>query len=149
MTTALDPEEVAGRVRHAGIDGVRGTEGACLIIEPADVLEIASFLKTAPGIELDYLNHITGVDYKDYFELVYMLSSLAHNHSLIIKTRLPDRDFPSLPSVTRLWQGADYQEREIFDLLGISFEDHPNPRRIFLWDGFEGHPLRKDFTDGA
>jgi NADH-quinone oxidoreductase subunit C len=149
MTTALNPEEVAGRVRDAGIDGVSGTEGTCLIVEPPDVLEIASFLKTAPGIELDYLNHITGTDYKDYFELVYMLSSLAHKRSLVIKARLKNRDFPSLPSVTSLWQGADYQEREIFDLLGISFEDHPNMKRIFLWDGFEGCPLRKDFDNGA
>ena len=149
MTTPLAPGEMAGRVRAAGIDGVIGVEGDSLIVEPPDILEIAAFLKKTPGIDLDYLTHITAIDYRDRFELVYLLSSLAHNHSLVIRTRLPDREFPSLPSVVSLWKGADYQEREIFDLFGIRFDDHPNMKRIFLWEGFEGHPLRKDFVNGA
>jgi NADH-quinone oxidoreductase subunit C len=74
-----------------------------------------------------------------------MLSSLEHNHSLVIKTRCYDRKNPVLPSVVSLWQGADFQEREIYDLMGIRFEGHPNMKRIFLWEGFAGHPLRKDY----
>jgi NADH-quinone oxidoreductase subunit C len=63
----------------------------------------------------------------------------------VVKIRLTDRQKPLLPSVVALWKGADFQEREIFDLFGISFTGHPNLKRIFLWDGFQGYPLRKDF----
>ncbi|GAH82618.1 unnamed protein product [marine sediment metagenome] len=63
----------------------------------------------------------------------------------MLKVRCYDRENPTLPSVVGIWRGADFQEREIFDLFGIGFEGHPNLRRIVLWEGFEGHPLRKDF----
>jgi NADH-quinone oxidoreductase subunit C len=86
------------------------------------------------------------VDYYDYFELVYQLTSLENNHSLVVKTRCYGRENLTVPSVVSLWRGADYQEREIFDLIGISFEGHPNMKRIVLWEGFVGHPLRKDFV---
>jgi len=74
------------------------------------------------------------------------LTSLEFNRSVIIKTRCYSRENPTLPSVIGLWQGADLQEREIFDLMGIRFEGHPNMKRIFLWEGFDGHPLRKDWN---
>ena len=96
-------------------------------------------------MKFDYLNYVTAVDYYSYFEVVYQLTSLEHNHSVIIKTRCYGRDNPVVPSVVGLWQGADFQEREIYDLMGIKFEGHPNLKRIFLWEGFPGHPLRKDF----
>jgi len=81
----------------------------------------------------------------DYFEVVYQFTSFEHNHSLVVKARCYDRENPTLPSVISLWQGADFQEREIYDLMGIRFDGHPNMKRIFLWDGFPGHPLRKDY----
>jgi len=109
------------------------------------LLDIAQFLKEAPGLDFDYLNFVTAIDYYDHFEVVYMLSSLEHNHSLTLKTKCYDRQNPVLPSVVGLWQGADFQEREIYDLFGIKFEGHPNMKRIFLWEGFDGYPLRKDF----
>ena len=149
MTTALDPGEIAGRLKAPGIDGVIEAGGNGLLVESQHLLDIAWYLKTAPGLELDFLNHITAIDYEDFFEIVYLLSSLAHNHSLIIKTRIPEREFPSLPSLVSLWQGADFQEREIFDLFGIRFEGHPNLKRFFLWEGFDGYPLRKDFSSGV
>ena len=77
--------------------------------------------------------------------MVYHLTSLEHNHSLVIKTRIYERDNPGLDSVVSLWRGADLQEREIYDLMGIAFTSHPNLKRIFLWEGFEGYPLRKDY----
>ena len=70
---------------------------------------------------------------------------MKHNHSLVVKTRCQGRDNLSLPSVVSLWRAADYQEREIYDLMGITFEGHPNMKRIVLWQGFQGHPLRKDY----
>jgi NADH-quinone oxidoreductase subunit C len=149
MTLSLDSGEVAGRLRDAGINGVIEEKPDGLIIDSSHLIDVAAYLKTAPGIELDYLNYITAVDYKDHFELIYLLSSLAHNHGLVIKTMLTERESPSLPSVTGLWQGTDFQEREIFDLFGIRFEGHPNMKRIFMWEGFEGYPLRKDFVNGA
>ncbi|MFC2021083.1 NADH-quinone oxidoreductase subunit C, partial [Chloroflexota bacterium] len=84
-------------------------------------------------------------DYFDYFEVVYHLTSMEHNHGLTIKTRCDDRDNPVVSSIVSLYQGADFQEREIYDLMGIRFEGHPNMKRILLYDGFQGHPLRKDF----
>ena len=109
------------------------------------LLEIATYLKKTPGLDFDYLTAITAVDYLDYFEVIYQLTSLRRNHSLVVKARCYGRDNPALPSVVGLWRGADFQEREIYDLFGISFEGHPNLKRIVLWDGFQGHPLRKDY----
>ncbi len=65
--------------------------------------------------------------------------------SLVVKTRCYERDNPTLSSMVSLWRGADFQEREIYDLMGISFDGHPNLKRLFLWQGFKGHPLRKDY----
>ena len=88
----------------------------------------------------------TAVDYYSYFEVIYRLESVGHNHSIVLKTRCYDRDNPTTPSLSGLWQGATLQEREVYDLMGIKFEGHPNLKRMFLWDGFEGHPLRKDWN---
>ena len=88
---------------------------------------------------------LTAVDYIDYFEVVYRLTSLRHNHSAVLKTRVYERDEPVVPSVVPVWKGADLQEREVFDLMGVRFEGHPDLKRIPTWEGFEGHPLRKDF----
>ena len=106
---------------------------------------MATVLKRTPDRHFDYLVSVTAVDYYDYFELVYHLTSLEHNHSLVLKTRCYDRSEPVVSSVFGLWQGADFQEREIYDLMGIRFVGHPNLKRIALWEGFEGHPLRTDF----
>jgi NADH-quinone oxidoreductase subunit C len=94
---------------------------------------------------MDYLNNLTAVDRLDYFEVVYHLSSLTHNHSLVLKTKCFGRDNPSVPSVVGLWRGADFQEREVYDLMGIAFSGHPNLKRILLWEGYPGHPLRRDY----
>jgi NADH-quinone oxidoreductase subunit C len=115
------------------------------VVNKESLFAVASYLKTTPGLDFDYLTAITAVDYYDYFEVIYQLTSLQHNHSLVVKTRCYGRDNPTLPSVVSLWRGADFQEREIYDLFGISFDGHPNLKCIFLWEGFQGHPLRKDY----
>ena len=104
-----------------------------------------NYLKTTPGLDFDYLTAITAIDYWDYFEVIYQLISLTHNRSVVIKTRCQGRDNLSLPSVVSIYTAADYQEREIFDLMGIRFDGHPNLKPIFLWEGFQGYPLRKDY----
>src|SRR5207253_4670333 len=80
----------------------------------------------------------------DYFDIVYEVSSLAKNQMARVKARADHND-PVVPSLIGVWQGADLQEREAYDLMGVSFSGHPRMRRVFLWEGFPGHPLRKDF----
>ncbi|MGD9115864.1 MAG: NADH-quinone oxidoreductase subunit C [Dehalococcoidia bacterium] len=145
MTTALAPAKIAKQLAKKFPDAVIEAGPGGLLLESEKLLAVMEHLKTSPDLDFSYLNHVTGVDYYDYFEVVYQLTSLKHNHGLALKVRCYDREKPVLPSVTGLWQGADLQEREIFDLLGIGFEGHPNLRRIVLWEGFKGHPLRKDY----
>jgi NADH-quinone oxidoreductase subunit C len=145
MTTALSGSKIAKQLAKKFPDAVIEAGADSLLLKSDQLLAVMEYLKTSADLDFDYLNHVTGTDYYDYLEVVYQLTSLKHNHGLVLKVRCYDRDNPTLPSVTSLWRGADFQEREIFDLLGISFEGHPNLRRIVLWEGFQGHPLRKDF----
>ncbi len=123
--------------------------GADLIVSAGKIFEVARFLKDYPDLQLGYLTSMMGVDYRTYYEVAYFFFSIIHNHRLTVRVRLEKTENPALPSITPLFMGANFQEREIFDLLGISFTDHPNLKRIFLWEGFEGHPLRKDFASGS
>ena len=145
MTTALPTREVAKQITERYPNALIETSDTTILIKGESLLDVATFLKDTPELEFDYLTHITAIDYYDYFEVIYQLTSIKHNHSLLVKTRCYGRDNPSLPSVVSLWRGADYQEREIYDLMGISFAGHPNMKRIVLWQGFQGHPLRKDY----
>jgi len=145
MTVALHNWEVAKQITEQVPGAIAEAGDQAILVKSEALFEVAQYLKNAPELDLDYLSNITAVDYYDYFELVYQLVSIGKNHSLVLKTRCYDRDQPSVPSLVSLWRGADYQEREIFDLMGIRFEGHPNLKRIALWEGFEGHPLRKDY----
>ena len=84
------------------------------------------------------------VDYKESFQVAYHLLSLKHGHKLVVKVDVPYDD-PKVPTVTSIWKGADWFEREGQDLFGVEFEGHPDPRPLLLWEGFEGHPMRKDY----
>ncbi|NQT31091.1 MAG: NADH-quinone oxidoreductase subunit C [Deltaproteobacteria bacterium] len=145
MTLALSGKDIAGKIEKKFPGCVVESAAESLLVKGESLLEIAAYLKNTPGLDFDYLTAVSGVDYLDCFEVVYHLTSLKNNHSLVLKARCYDRANPVLPSVVGLWRTADFQEREIYDLLGISFEGHPNLKRIALWEGFEGHPLRKDF----
>jgi NADH-quinone oxidoreductase subunit C len=146
MTVAIAAKELADRLeeRFPGCFEEGGRES--LLVKSGSLLDVAGFLKDTPDLKFDYFNYVTAVDYYQYFEVVYQLTSLEHNHSVVFRTRAYGRESPAVPSVTGLWRGADFQEREIYDLMGISFEGHPNLKRIFLWEGFPGHPLRKDWN---
>jgi len=145
MTISLSGWEIAKQITKHFPDTVSEASDHAVLVKSDPLFEVAEFLKNSPEFAFDYLTNITAVDYYDYFELIYQLTSLKHNHSLVLKTRCYNRDNPALPSVVNLWRGADFQEREIHDLMGISFEGHPNLKPIVLWQGFEGHPLRKDY----
>jgi len=135
----------------SAIDGI--VEGAVVAIGEeevrvrADTLEaVAIALRDRPELDFRLLNFVTAVDYVDHFEVVYRLTSLTHERSATLKVRCGEgRSDPEVPSVCGVWRGADLQEREIYDLMGITFAGHPNMKRIALWEGFPGHPLRKDF----
>lgn len=145
MTVAITGQEILEKLKDALPDAVVTADEAAVVVKAESLLDVGEYLKNSPGLELNYLNYISAVDYYDHFELVYQLTSLEHNHNLVIKTRCYNRGNASVPSVVGLWRGADYQEREIFDLFGVRFEGHPNLKRIVLWEGFAGHPLCKDY----
>lgn len=107
---------------------------------------LAKKLQGSGDTSFDFLFCLSGVDHGQDLGVVYHLRSTAHNHSLVLKTRCSDRVSPKLPSVSDIWLTAEFLENEVFDLLGIEFENHPHPRRLFLEEG-AGFPLRKDFTD--
>ena len=145
MTISLSGWEVAKQITRQFPDAISGISDRAVLVKSENLFEVAEYLKNSPEFECDYLINITAVDYYDYFEVIYQLTSIRYNHSLVLKTRCYGRDNPTLPSVVRLWRGADFQEREIHDLMGVSFEGHPNLKPIVLWEGFKGHPLRKDY----
>jgi NADH-quinone oxidoreductase subunit C len=107
------------------------------------LFETLSILKEK--LEFNYLKCLTAADYVDHLEIIYCLYSFSNAYSLTVKSIL-DTDFPVVQSVFALWQGADWHEREVFDLFGIKFIGHPDLKKIVLWDGFDEHPLRKSFA---
>jgi len=145
MTKQLAGSEIAQQLTEQFPEAVIQSDAITVLVKAESLFQVASFLNSTPDLAFDYLENLSGVDYLDYFEVVYHLISIAHNHSLILKTRCYDRENPQVPSVTSIWQGANFQERETYDLMGISFEGHPDLRRIYLWDGFPGHPQRRDY----
>jgi len=145
MTVALQGKEIADKLEKQFPGSIVETSQDSIVVKGEFLLDIAAFLKDTPEFDFNYLVAVTAVDYYDYFEVVYRLTSLEKNHGLVLKTRVYDRANPVVPSVVGLWRGADLQEREIYDLMGISFDGHPNLKRLFLWEGFEGYPLRKDY----
>ena len=116
-------------------------------IEPDSVPQVMRLLRDDPEFRFELLSSVTAVDYISYFEVVYHLTSLTRNATAVVKSKCGmGRDEARIPSVVDIWRGADLQEREVWGLMGIVFEGHPNHKRIMLWEGFPGHPLRKDFA---
>jgi NADH-quinone oxidoreductase subunit C len=116
-------------------------------LAPEGVAEVARYLRDEPDLQFNYLMCLSGVDYGAGKSLgvVYHLQSMPLMHQIVLKVELP-RESPAVPSVALIWRTADWHEREIYDLFGIRFEGHPDLRRIFLPDDWEGHPLRKDYV---
>lgn len=114
------------------------------LVERGSIARVAGFLKSDPELWFDSLQLLSAVDYKDRLEVVYHLYSMRHRHWLVLKVPL-DRESPTLPTVERVWRGANWHEREAYDMMGIVFEGHSDPRRILCPDDWEGFPLRKDY----
>ena len=145
MITALSGATLAGRLRAALPDAVCGADAAAVWVAPDAMAEAAAFLRGDPELDFSFLNAVSAIDFVEHFELVYHLTSIARRHTGIVRSRVYGREEPVAASVVSVWRGADFQEREIWDLMGIRFTGHPNMKRIMLWEGFDGHPLRKDF----
>lgn len=109
--------------------------------------DVCNYLRDDPELRFDMLLDVTAVDYfgrAPRFEVVYHLYSLEKNHRLRLKVPLEEGD-PTIPSLVPIWVGADWLERETYDMYGIRFTGHPGLKRIYLYEEFEGHPLRKDY----
>lgn len=145
MTRSLSGQEIAQRINDALPDSAIDFNDTDVWVDPANLLKVCTLLKEKSDLDFAFLASLTVVDYIEYFELVYHLTSMRHNTSMVLKSRTYGRSEPSVDSVYGLWVGADLQEREVWDLMGIQFHGHPNMKRILLWEGFPGHPLRKDF----
>jgi NADH-quinone oxidoreductase subunit C len=99
-----------------------------------------------PPFQFDYLFCLTCIDFKTYLMMVYHLSSTSHRHTIVIKAKV-DRTEPRIDTVSDIWRTAEFHEREVCDLFGVRFNNHPDLRKLILTDDFEGYPLRKDFED--
>ncbi|MFZ5639708.1 MAG: NADH-quinone oxidoreductase subunit C [Bacillota bacterium] len=113
-------------------------------VKPEKIVEVMRELKDNPKYELNLIMNLSSVDYPENFTVLYHLNSVTYMHKLTVKVEV-DKANPQLPSIASVWSAADVMEREVYDLMGISFTDHPNLKRILLADDFVGHPLRKDY----
>lgn len=146
----MDNQQLKEKIQTL-IPDIEITEGKQYIelnITPEKLFNTASILKNNSDLSFDYLFCLTGTDLPENCSVTYHLESTNHRHSIVLKTKTKNRDNPILDSVCSIWETADFHEREVYDLVGITFNNHPDMRRIFLdEEDWVGHPLRKDYTD--
>ena len=142
-------EFIEKAIRDAFPDAVRETtelDGILNVrLDPGALVGVCELLHTRPELAFDYLADITAIDWLDRIEVVYRLTNLATNARIVLRVDL-DHAKPEVGSVTPVWKGAEFQEREVFDLMGVTFRGHPDLRRILLPEDWEGFPLRKDYV---
>jgi NADH-quinone oxidoreductase subunit C len=141
----LISEKFGADVLEASYINELAKEVPTLIVKNEHWHDVARFLKEEEQLAFDYLSDLHGVDYEDRMEVYYHLYSYKNRQSVAVKVKT-NREQPSVPSVMDIWRGADWNERETYDLLGIYFPGHSNLRRILLPDDWVGYPLRKDYV---
>ena len=148
----LDSTGVRARLRDQFGDAIgdlvgSGRDASCTV-EPGRIAEVCRYLRDDPALRFDCLSNLSGVDYpkQNAIQVVYHLFSYPHRHHLVLKVDAV-RDDPVVQTVSDVWSTADWLEREVFDLLGITFTGHPDLRRILMPEDWPGHPLRKDFVE--
>jgi NADH/F420H2 dehydrogenase subunit C len=124
-----------------------GSQFLNITVNPEHLHQLMSQLKNNSETNFDYLFCLSGVDFEKYLSVVYHLESTTHRHILVVKVKTEDRENPTFDSVCDIWKTAEFHEREVFDFFGIKFNNHPNLKRLFLTDEWEGYPLRKDYVD--
>jgi len=130
------------------LDGIDSLE-PFITIPASELVSICEFLRYDPELIFDALLCLSGVDRSaddDTMEVVYHLQSMTHIHQVVIKTIVP-KETPRLSTVEHLWKGANWHEREVYDLYGVVFDNHSDLRRILLPDDWEGYPMRKDYQE--
>ncbi len=157
--------QIKARIEQAVPNAKVTVENGALIVDRSCWIEVARYLRDDMALQLDFCSNLCAVDWlprkekikvgdqeiereaPGYLEVVYHLYSVARRHGpLTVKCRTGDRDQDThIPSVTPIWRGAEYQEREAYDLYGIHFDGHPDLRRILMWEGFKDWPMRKDY----
>ena len=146
-------EEVIEKIKSVVGDDIQKGEvnlgDAVVFVAPDSLQKVGKTLKEDSDLNFEYLSDIRGVDYLDQdreprFEAVYELYSFEHNHSVRIRVGLEEEN-PSVPTVSDLWKGALFPERELFDMFGFDIPGHPDLRRIIMPEEWEGHPLRRDY----
>lgn len=144
----MESKAIIAKLKERFGDVVEPVEGVgdpfAVVKEKSRLLEICRYLKETPELAFDYPACVCGVDDKTTLWTVYHLYSIKENHSVVLKVNV-GREQPVVTSVTPVWRGADWHERETFDMYGIRFDGHPNLKRILLPDDWEGYPLRKDY----
>ena len=148
MTTiSVTGSELAAVLSARFPGAVEMADGLAAWVVAERIVDVCRFLRDDPEQDYKMLSSVTAVDFIDHFDVVYHLTSLNRGHRALLKVRLHGRDDLSMPSVIGVWKGAVLQEREVYDLLGIRFTGHPMLKRIMTWEGFNGHPLRKDYLE--
>jgi len=140
-----DPQVVAEQIKTKFPDAVEAVSAQGIVIKNDQLRDVARYLHDA--LAFDYLNNVTSVDWLDHFQVVYHLTSIDRGGAPLMLQVNAARENPRVPSLVPVYRGADFQEREVYDLMGIQFDGHPNLRRILMWEGFAGHPLRKDYKE--
>lgn len=123
-----------------------GNEWVTINVESSNWKTVAQQLHSNEHLNFDYLFCLTCIDWKTHFTMVYHLTSTTYRHILVVKSKL-DRNTPEIETVSDIWHTAEFHEREVYDLFGVKFLQHPDLRRLFLTEEWNRHPLRKDFED--
>lgn len=145
MTTEELKEKISDLIPATSFED--GGEWLNLIVEPKDWLSLATQLRNDPSLQFDYLFCLTCVDWKTHLTMVYHLSSTKYRHNIVVKSKL-DRNKPEIETVCHIWRTANFHEREVYEMFGVNFLNHPDLRLLILPDGWEGkNPMRKDFED--
>ena len=124
-----------------------GSQYLNVLVQPESLHQLMKQLKENSETKFDYLFCLTGTDWGEKLGVVYHLESTAYRHQLVVKVETEDRENPVFDSVYDIWATAEFHEREVFDFFGIKFNNHPNLKRLFLTDEWDGYPLRKDYED--
>jgi NADH-quinone oxidoreductase subunit C len=146
-TKVLSGLDIAHRIEQRFPGAVEEAVPEFAMVAADKLIEVLTYLRDDEELNFKFLSSLTAVDRLEWFEVAYHLESFKLNQATAVKVRTFDRENPKLPSAVTVWEGAHLQEREAYDLMGIYFEGHPDMRRLFLWDGFQGFPLRKDYLN--
>jgi NADH:ubiquinone oxidoreductase subunit C len=118
-----------------------------ITVQPERLHPLMKQLKSNSDTNFDYLFCLTGIDWGTALGVIYHLESTTHRHSIVVKVKTEDRVNPTFDTVCDIWRTAEFHEREVFDFFGIIFTNHPNLKRLFLTEDWDGFPLRKDYVD--